>query len=123
MQESLPLLLDSSGGFATHSLTDIEFSAGMTIGSIDNLSQTLTIDDVAYDPCAYLVADDIVAGTGAWASRHNTAKVLSVAGSGAAPTYDVDTAIENDAVKYAGAAKYHQAADNTWGNPTTGDWH
>jgi hypothetical protein len=92
-----------------------------TLGNVDRLPRNLEIDGVFYPPCAYLVADDIVPATGAWASRHDVTKTLSVAGSGTDPTYGNATAIENSAVKYA-AAKYHAASDTTWGQITTGDF-
>jgi hypothetical protein len=90
------------------------------LGNIDRLDTHLTVDNVRFAPCAYLVADDINISTGAWASRHDASKILSVAGSGAAPTYGNVTAIENTAAKYANA-KYHAAANTTWGQITTGD--
>jgi hypothetical protein len=96
---------------------DIPFS----LGNINRLDTHLEIDGTRYAPCAYLVADDINPSTGAWASRHDSSKVLSVAGSGAAPTYGNYSAIENTMVKYYGA-KYHGASDGTWGLISDGDF-
>lgn len=120
MIESLPLLIDGGGGYGARSASALLSSVPVVPGDIDALSQSLTIGGTAYAPCAYLVADDIPAGTGIWPSRHDVSKVVSVAGSGAAPTYANNTAISNAAVRYA-AAKYHTAADTTWGQATTGD--
>ncbi len=93
---------------------DLDLDVPMVIGNIDRLDQNLFVDNTPYAPCAYLVAADINPADGSWASRHNVSKTLAVAGSGAAPTYGNYSAIENTAVKYAGA-KYHTASDTTWG--------
>lgn len=121
MQESLPLILDSGGGGGAKIARASVIDMPTALGNINDLSQSLTIGGTAFAPCAYLVADDINPTTGAWASRHDASKVLSVAGAGTAPTYGNATAITNNAVKYA-AAKYHQAADTTWGQLSTGDF-
>jgi hypothetical protein len=84
------------------------------LGNIDRLDTHLTIDDVRFAPCAFLVAGDINPATGAWASRHDVTKTLSVAGSGAAPTYGNVTAIENLSAIYTVSNKYHTAANTTW---------
>lgn len=84
------------------------------LGNVDRLDTHLTIDDVRFAPCAFLVAGDINPATGAWASRHDATKTLSVAGSGAAPTYGNVTAIENLSAIYTVSNKYHTAANTTW---------
>lgn len=100
--------------------SNLDLDAPGCLGNVDRLDTHLTVDDVRFAPCAYMVAQDINVGTGEWASRHDASKILSVAGAGANPTYGNATAIENTAVKYA-AAKYHLAGDATWGQITTGD--
>jgi hypothetical protein len=91
------------------------------VGNIDDLPQALTIGGSDYDPCAYLVADDIQAD-GTWASRHDVSKTLAFAGAGTNPTRQWDAVSRaNRSAKYW-ASNYHKAADTTWGQITTGDW-
>jgi hypothetical protein len=91
------------------------------VGDINSLSQSLTIGGTDYAPCAYLVADDVNVSTGAWASRHNATKALAYAGAGTNPTPAwANVSRANKSIKYW-ASNYHQAADATWGQITTGD--
>jgi hypothetical protein len=94
--------------------SNLDLDAPGCLGNIDRLDTHLTVDNVRFAPCAYMVAQDINVGTGAWASRHDVTKTLSVAGSGAAPTYGNASAIENLSAIYTVSNKYHTAANTTW---------
>lgn len=100
----------------------MDFDVPVTLGNVDRLPQSLAIDGVRFAPNAFLVADDIVVGTGVWPSRHDASKTMTVVGSGTSPTYGNATAIENSAVRYATAQKYHSAADKTWGQLSDKDF-
>lgn len=101
---------------------DCDLDAVMTLGNVDRLPRSLEIDGVFYPPVAFLVAQDINVATGAWASRHDPTKILSVSGAGTDPTYGNVTAIDNPSAKYLVSQKYHIAADNTWAQLTAADF-